>query len=524
MSTKVEHTDDLEGKAVNSADLAAVKTEMDGIKSRLDEVGAALDGTPNATEITGLKSQIDAVKQSMDDLGGNYKGMIDALEKRVDELQTGAALAVGKDASAPAGIKAITKELEESAGFKSVLEAVKNGIQVAGRDQFGAKSTIPSYASFGYKAADPVTIPDVSGQNLQVYRPGIFQEPRWQMNLATRIPSIVVAGATQYTIPYETDASEYGAITTTLAAAIDGDPTPKSAATFTDVEGFVVGTVVRFYDGDGALLGTSVITDINTGTKVVTFTTDSLTWDADIGDRVVSENYGATAELAKKPSGWVGTDNRTWYFKTMAVLTPTTVNSLRTVAGLQSLIESKAPDRDLRNMSWHLMYGDKDVANQIQGLRTYTGAQTYSWSGGPSGDNQVDAVMRAANLIPWTAPIACIMSQADLPSLFLLKGSDGHYLTSGNFGMVPLSQIGFQWFLGPYELVFDYAVTPTHFTVINWTDASELVDQDSASALWGYINDDFEKNIIRYRYEATRLHAIKSTRAYVVGTWDGAPS
>jgi hypothetical protein len=519
----MSNTDDLKTKGGEN-DAAAVKSQLDEFKSQLDEALAAVKGAPKATEIKSLVEKIEAIEKSVGDLPGTYDAQLKAIGEQVDALQTGAALIAGKSADAPTGIKSITKAVEESGGFKGLFDAQGEHVQVCAPGTFGAKHQIPSYASVGYKAASPVTIPDVSGQNLEVYRPGIFQEPRWQMNLATRFPRIVVRGATQYTIPYETDASEYGAWTSTLAAALDGDPTPKSTIEFTDVDGLVVGSSVRFYDGDGVLLGSSVVVSINTSTKVVTFTTDSLTWDADIGDRVTSENYGATAELATKPSGWVGTDNRTWNFKTMASIIPTTVNALRTIAGLQQMIEGKLPERDLRNMSWHLLYGDATVANQIQGLRTYTGAQTYSWSAGPSGDNQVDAVMRAANLIPWTSDIGVIMSQADLPSLFLLKGEDGHYLRTGNFGMVPMTQIGFQWFLGPYELVFDYAVTSTHFTVVNWADTSELVDQDTAGLLWGYINDDFEKNIIRARYEATRLHAIKSTRSYVVGTWNSAPS
>jgi hypothetical protein len=521
--TKPRNTSEIQNKGGSGPPITVpeeVKTEITGLKAKADELAAALANTPKGEEIASLQGELEAIKATVDNIPGNYEPLIKSLEQRVDELQTGAALLGSKANDQPSGIRAVTKSIEESAAYKSIID----NQALASPGTFGGKTEIESFQSLRMKAASPVTISDVSGQNLEVYRPGIFQEPRWAMNLATRFPTIIVQNATTYTIPYETDASEYGAWTSTLTAALDGDPTPKSAATFDSVDGLVVGSTVRFYDGDGVLLGTSVVVSYDTGTKVVTFTTDSLTWDADIGDRVTSENYGATAEEASKPYGWVGTANRSWNFKTLATIIPTTVNALRTVAGLQQFIEGKLPERDLRNMSWHLMYGDATVANQLQGLRTYTGAQTYSWSSGSSGDNQVDAVMRAANLIPWTAPIGVIMSQADLPSLYLLKGSDGHYLRAGNFGMVPLVQgAANSWFLGPYELVFDYAVTSTHFTVINWTDASEIVDQATAAMLWGYINDDFEKNIIRARYEATRLHAIKSTRAYVAGTWDAAP-
>ena len=132
--------------------------------------------------------------------------------------------------------------------------------------------------------------------------------------------------------------------------------------------------------------------------------------------------------------------------------------------------------------------------------------------------------MKSVNLIPWTSGIGCVMKQSDLTALTLLKDSTGQYLTSGNFGMVPLQMVGSAWFLGPFELVFDYANAATHFTVINWADASEIADQATAALMWGYIGNDFADNVIRARYEATLAHAIKSTQAYVVGTWDVAPS
>jgi hypothetical protein len=498
-----------------------IKSALDSMTDRLGEAEAAR--SQHTEQIKKLTGTIDSIKKSVDDLPGDYGPQVKALEKEVAKLVTGAALAQGKSANASVGLKAITQAVADSDGYKSMVSGTNRPMSGSAAGTWFGKSEIPSFGVTGYKASIPVQISDLSGINLDAYRPGVFEDQKWAMSLALRFPRAVVKNATNYYIPKETDASRYGAWTSTLAAALDGDPTPKSTIEFAEVDGLVVGSTVRFYNTSGVLLGTSVVVSINTSTKVVTFTTDSLTWDAAIGDRVVSENYGATAETAVKPYGWVGTENVNFALKLLATIVPTTVNAMNTIPGLQSMIERKLPERHLRNLSWHLLYGDASVANQLQGLRTYTGAQTYSWSSGTSGDNQVDAVMRAANLIPWTSGLGVIMSQQDLPSLFLLKGSDGHYLRTGNFGMVPLSQIGQAWYLGPYELVFDYAVTSTHFTVINWSDASELVDQDTASLLWGYINDDFEKNIIRARYEATMAHAIKSTQAYVAGTWDAAP-
>jgi HK97 family phage major capsid protein len=239
---------------------------------------------------------------------------------------------------------------------------------------------------------------------------------------------------------------------------------------------------------------------------------------------VTSVNYGYTAEEATKPSSWVGTDNLEYTLRTLAAITPTTVNAINTIAGLQAMIESKLPREWNRNMSHHIMYGDT-TKGQLQGFRTYTGvgAQSYSWSGGTVGDNRIDAMVRAIMMIPWTAPISVVMNQADLAPLLLLKGGDGHYIQSTSFGMLTLQQVGMQWFLGPWELVFDYAVTEGDFTPVNFADASEFVDQDTASLAWGYIDDDFAKNIIRARYEGTVAHAVKSGQNFVIGTWDNAP-
>lgn len=507
-----------------TVDTSAIKTEMDGIKSRLDEVGAALKGTPSATEITNLKAQIDAVNASVADIPGNYKGLIDALEKRVDELQTGAALLGSKAADQPAGIKAITQAVMDSPIYKSIFDGDtgKRGNQICAANTYSGRTPIESFAAAGFKAPSPVVISDMAGGSLTAYKPGTVEAREFDMNIASRIPTVIVSGASTYAVPKETLPSRYGAWKSTLSANIDGDPTPKSTATFTDVDGLMVGSTVRFYSATDTVLGSSTVVSIDTGTKIVTFTTNSLDFDATSGWKVTSENYGVSAELATKPSGFVGTANVEFALKMLASIIPTTVNALNTVQGMQALIERKLPLRHMRNLSQHLIYGD-DSAGQLQGLRTYTGAQTSLWSSGVSGDNQVDAVMRAANLIPWGAMTSVIMAQADLPSLYLLKGSDGHYLRTGNFGMVPLTQAGASWFLGPYELVFDQAVVSGDFTVINLALASEIADQNTASLMWGYINDDFSQNIIRARYEATLTHAILDTNEYVVAEWDAAP-
>ncbi len=524
MATKNSNTDDLRRtKGDGEPDKAAdVKQEMDGIKSQLDELGSALKGTPSVDEIKSLSKSVDAIKATVEDIPGHYKGLIDSLTERVDELQTGAALLGAQGADTPEGIKAVTKTVLDSDIYKSIFDEHGNrGEMVCGNGQWTGKTNIKSFASaLGYKAAVPVQISDMAGGNLTAYRPGILQDPKWAMDVVSRIPRQIIKGATTYAIPKETASSANGNWTTVLTANIDGDPTPKSVASFAEVDALMVGSTVTFYNASDVAIGSSVVVSISN--LDVTFTTNSLDFDATSGWRVCCPNYGVTAELGTKPNSWISTENVSFVLKMLATILPTTVNAINTVPGMEAFIEQKLPMEARRNLSRHLIYGN-DNAKELQGFRTYTGAQTYDWSDGVSGDNQVDAIMRAANLIPWTAQLGVLMNQADLPALYLLKGGDGHYLRTGSFGMVPLTGAGGSWYLGPHELVFDYAVTSGDFTVINWAEASEIADQDTANLMWGYVDDDFETNVIRARYEQTVAHAIKSTVAYVVGEWDAAP-
>ncbi len=520
MATK-SNTDELRTKGDGTPDeTAAVKQELAGIKETLAEVGAALKGTPSADEVTRLKASIGAVVATVENIPGAYEGLIKSLTDRVDELQTGAALLGSKASDQPEGIMAITKDILESDVYKSIFDEKGNRNQmVAQAGNWSAPTVIKSYTAARYKAASPVVISDMAGGNLTHFRPGTIEAREFEMSLMGRIPTQIIQGATTVSIDKETLPSRYGAWKSELAGTLTAT---TSVATFTDVEGLMVGSVVRFWSATDTLLGSSIVISMDTATNIVTFTTNSLTWNGTIGWKVSSENYAAIAELAEKGNQFVGTAATTFTMKMLPSILPTTVNAINTVQGLQALIERKMPLRDTRNMSRHLLYGD-DSAPQLQGLRPYSGAQSSLWSSGVSGDNQLDAVMRAANLIPWGVQLSCIMSQVDLPALYLLKGSDGHYLQTGNFGMVPLTNVGLSWFLGPIELVFDFANASGDFTVINFSGASEIADQNTSTLMWGYINDDFVKNIIRARYEATRAHVILDINEYVVGEWDAAP-
>jgi hypothetical protein len=72
-----------------------------------------------------------------------------------------------------------------------------------------------------------------------------------------------------------------------LTVQLNGDPTPKSTATLDDVTEFTATEYAIFYDSSGAVLGAAKIVSIDGGTGIITFVTDSLAWDAEVGDRVM---------------------------------------------------------------------------------------------------------------------------------------------------------------------------------------------------------------------------------------------
>ncbi|MHC4372217.1 MAG: phage major capsid family protein [Planctomycetota bacterium] len=529
------NTDELETKGGSEpiTDPSEIKSKLTEMDEKLTETMAAAKSAANAdqvnAEIKSLRETIGVIKQSVEDLPADYSAQIKAIGDQLDAFQTGAGMATMGKANIPDSFKTITEKIMDSAVYKSMLpvtpEAKAQQIATQFTDKHGSwseRTEIPSFAIAGYKAPSPVLISDMAGSDTDVRRSTTVEAREFQMDIMSRIPTVITANAATYTVPRETDPSRYGAWKTTLASAINGDPTPTSTATLTDTEGCMIGSTHRFYNASDVLLGTAVVVSFVPATNVVTYVTNSLDFDATAGWKVTSENYAAIAEQGEKPNGFVGTASESFTLKVLPSIIPTTVNALNTIQGMQALIERKLPQRDRRNMSRHLIYGD-GTADELMGLRSYSGAQSYLWSSGVSGDNQVDAVMRSINLIPWGVPISVIMSQVDLPALTLLKGSDGHYLRTGSFGQVPLTQIGLSWFLGAHELVFDFAVTSGHFTPINFSGASEIADQNTAALLWGYSGDDFLKNIIRARYEATRAHAIVDPNEYVVGQWDAAP-
>ncbi len=258
---------------------------------------------------------------------------------------------------------------------------------------------------------------------------------------------------------------------------------------------------------------------------MLTFPTDALDFDASTGWDVTAEQWGATVESDAKPYGYLAAELVQVTLQTIAELIATTRQRLNSGPGLDAWIRRVMPERWRRNVAWHLLYGDATAAGapQLAGFASETGVQTYLWSSGQIGDTRADAVLRAANLVVGRN-VTVVMNKRDLLSIRVAKNSSGDYIETPNFGRIALDMVGQNWVLDGFTIIESDAVLDNDFFVIDFSRASELADQGTASLEFGLVNDQFIRNEVTVRYEATIAHAILSTQAYVYGTWDSAPS
>jgi len=507
--------------------LKSVEQAVDGLKGKVDALEEKLEKLPQDSpipaEVTQLKGSIEKIEGILGETdNANWSGALKAMNDRLEALATQLHPAATEAAEE---LKGFAECFLDSDNLKSQLiddpQLIKKLARLPGLNAGKSIEGLPA-VTFGERLKT-VDTTAVGAVRQPTYRPGIVSDPELPRGLVNRIPRIVAPGAANWNVPRETDDGIAAYITTNASAAVDGDPTPKSAIPVDSVAGFTVGSVARVQTTGGTYERT--VTEIDEANSELDFATDDIDFDIAEDDVVTATFFGSTGELQTKPDSGAEIELITWAFQTMALIMPMSQQVINTVAGIENWAQNKLRMRTMRNYSQHLLYGDPTTGNQLQGFSTYANAQTFTWStDGTVGDNRADAIVRASNLITWSGPQIVVLSRGDITNMNLEKTTTEAYVHSQLFGRLPLMNLNGSWFLGPWELYEDDAVTPGDFFVINLAAASEMVDQDRTSMTPGMINDDFAKNIIRWRYEEVVLHAILSTKAYVVGEWDSAPT
>jgi hypothetical protein len=523
---KGSHAADAMKAALNEG-LADIKTELEGLKSKVESHKDA-DLSPLKTEMEGLRSNLeDLAKKSAEVLKSNetQADLVEGFRARIDAIDT-ALQAPG--AAGPQVPKTVGEQIFESEGFRAFIKDPKNIKKFShelSNALFGPASIVALLGASGSKAAPVLGSAELGAMDYSARRQEVVSPALESVDaFMPLIPVVPTPGTELYDYRKETVASVTGFIRTTLAAAIDGDPTPTDTCTVADSSHLLVGTFLRFFDVDGNLLGRHAIVTNTVATGVLTFATDSLDFDAAIGDNVTAEQWGSTEESEAKPYSYLAAEAVQVVLKTIALNIATTRQRLNSSAGLDAWIRRVLPVRWRRNVAWQLLYGDATAAGapQLAGFATESGVQTYSWSAGTVGDNRADAVLRAALLVVGEN-MSLVINKRDLLALRLMKTSTNDYIMSPNFGKIALEKMGMQWFLDGMPIIVSDAVVDGDFFLIDFAEASEMPDQGTSSLEFGLINDQFIRNEITVRYEATIAHAILDVTRYVYGTWDNTP-
>lgn len=359
-------------------------------------------------------------------------------------------------------------------------------------------------------------------------RAEIVVTPLERSDFMAFVPRISAAGLAAYEYVRENNETKRGYIHTQLNGALLAAATTlvvdETANFITGAPGRIeldVGTKTTFL----RVASSTTFTMHPTAQDAIDNTAgEALGGDAADNRLVVSDHYTTTAEATKKPEGVVAFTRVTDQFKTLASIIPVTQQQLDSAARVQALIERRLRTGWRRTVNHGFIYGNPVTdALQLQGFDTFAGAQTLLWSTGVTADTRADAVMRAFDLILTEGTATLHLNKRDWTKLVTEKATDGHYVHT-KMGPMMVSQVGAQMMLGMFVVNTDAAIRLGDFFLIDHAEASEWPDKEDGKLQVGMINDDFEKNIARLRFEQSLAHSILATEAFVNAAWDSKPA
>jgi hypothetical protein len=356
-------------------------------------------------------------------------------------------------------------------------------------------------------------------------RPGVqelLQDPVGLVDIINTVPQYL---ADSYAYVMETTKGQGGALATKVKVAVDGDPTPKSEIEVDDVTGFFATQVIVVHTATGA--HTLTVLTVDAGNSKLTFATNSVTFDAAVGDDITSEEYLATGETDAAGAGVMEFVELTAPFLSIpnyVILTRQRITR-STLLDLVSYSETELAKRSKRNMEHMLLYGDGTDPTQLQGFLTHSAiaSQTDLWSSMNVGDNRADAILWAACKIPGSPEVKAVMHKKDWFWIQTQKGSDGHY-TNQQVGPVAITDTPGRKAIGSVEVVISDKIAQSTALVLAPQNASDLVPGTNSTITWGFINDQFIKGKTTAKLDADWAHAITDTSAFRKVSFDSAPS
>lgn len=161
------------------------------------------------------------------------------------------------------------------------------------------------------------------------------------------------------------------------------------------------------------------------------------------------------------------------------------------------------------------------TGEDLEGVLNTSGIQTYSWSSGVVGDNQADAVRRAATLafLAYYEPTGVVMHPNDWEDIELTKNDQGTYL------MAVSIQQGAEARIWRLPVIDTPAIAEGTVLVGAFGTGAQLYDRETASIRISEQHSDFfVRNAIVILAEQRLALAVKRPEAFVKVTLDSAPS
>jgi hypothetical protein len=499
------------------------------VKGQLSSTGDKVDGL--AETVNKLTPRIEAVEQ-------RSAVTTEDLDAKFAKLATGDQFAEVADR-----LKEVETKVERASKFGAPQGETKNpwaghfesaefAAYVKGecKNKDGARTTAPLLLGRGQGGQFAVTVDDslVGVLDRPAYRSGVIELLRDPIGLVDVVNVVPPINSGKYDYYKETEQSETAVIGTTLAAAIDGAPTPKTTCTVTNSEGFVPGVLVLFYDASDALLASKTLVSKVDSTGVLTFATDALDFDATAGWKVTTEEILATAEGALKPAGFIAAEEDQLTLQTIAVWLETTRQRLMdtNVTDLASWINRKLPQRHRETIEWHLLYGS-GTNQQLHGFLNsgiLPAGNTDTWSTDMStGDTRADLILWSAVQIPGDVRTVAVMHKNDWFRLINYKNTAGDYVQTLAQGPQIINTPGLKA-IGNVQVVLTRKIVETTALVFAPDSASEVVPRGDAELWTGYVGEQRIYNKQTHLYEQSLGNAITDTRAFRKVIFDGPPA
>lgn len=283
-----------------------------------------------------------------------------------------------------------------------------------------------------------------------------------------------------------------------------------------------VAEVAGMYEGQKIKIAGQEVTiavgGINPTTKVVTFA-PALLAAKNIGDDVTAKFFAPTAETKQKPEADIDLQLLDANPKTLAHWLPVSRQALADAEGLRAMIDGRLMYGLMLAEEEQLLYGDGTGEN-LQGILTTPGVQSYAWSSGLTGDTQIDAIRRSmtkARLAEYPVD-GLVLNPKDWENIELLKGSDGHYIW-----LAVSDGAGQRMFR--LNIVETTAIRTGEFLTGAFRMGATIYDREQSNIRVSDQHADyFTRNMVAILAEERLALANFRPEAFVYGTFDGAPA